>query len=124
MGFKKIIKKINKKSKYFYLVLLYKKNINDLRESAGIKIMKKFLENGYSIDYTDKYIPKVNININKIKKKFYSINNYSNNLKKYDCIILCADHDYYNYKKILISDKLIFDTRENLTLYKKNIINL
>ncbi len=123
--FKQIIKKINKKSKILLFGIAYKKNINDLRESAGIKIMKKFLENGYSIDYTDKYIPKVNININKIKKKFYSINNYSNNLKKYDCIILCADHDYYNYKKILISDKLIFDTRGRFKHYtKKNIINL
>ena len=123
--FKKIIKKINKKSKILLFGIAYKKNINDLRESAGIKIMKKFLENGYSIDYTDKYIPKVNININKIKKKIYSINNYSNNLKKYDCIILCADHDYFNYKKILISDKLIFDTRGRFKHYtKKNIINL
>ena len=103
----------------------YKKNINDSRESAGIKILGKFLKNGYLIDYTDKYIPWVDININKIKKKIYSINNYLNNLNKYDCIILCADHDYFNYKKLSNSNKLIFDTRGRFKNYtKKNIINL
>ena len=123
--FKKISNKINKKSKILLFGIAYKKNINDSRESAGIKILGKFLKNGYLIDYTDKYIPWVDININKIKKKIYSINNYLNNLNKYDCIILCADHDYFNYKKLYNSNKLIFDTRGRFKNYtKKNIINL
>ena len=46
------------------------KKISMIREeSAGIKILGKFLKKGYLIDYTDKYIPWVDININKIKKK-------------------------------------------------------
>ena len=83
------------------------------------------MKNGYSIDYTDKYIPQVIINVNNLKKKINSINYNKSNLKKYDCIILCADHDYFDYKKISNSNKLIFDTRgrfKNLT--KNNIIKL
>ena len=123
--FKKISKKIKKRSKILLFGIAYKKNINDLRESAGIKIMKKFLENGYSIDYTDKYIPQVIINVNNVEKKINSINYNTSTLKKYDCVILCADHDYFDYKKISNSNKLIFDTRGRFKHYtKKNIINL
>ena len=88
-----------------------KKNINDHRESAGVKILQKFANNKYNIDYSDQFIPKILVNIDKKKKVFKSIEIKRDTLKKVDCIIIAADHDYFNYKMIANSCKIIFDTR-------------
>ena len=109
--YKQIIKKINKNSKILLLGIAYKKNINDHRESAGVKILQKFANNKYNIDYSDQFIPKILVNIDKKKKVFKSIEIKRDTLKKVDCIIIAADHDYFNYKMIANSCKIIFDTR-------------
>ena len=119
--FNKICKKIKKNSKILLLGIAYKKNINDLRESAGVKIMKKFKKKGYYIDYTDKYIPHITLDKKIVKSKKYNKNLF----KKYKCAIICADHDYFNYKTLYKSNTIIFDTRGRFKYYnKENIISI
>lgn len=105
------IKKILNKSRGKKIILLgmaYKKNIEDTRESASIKIFKELKHNSsYKIVYCDPLVKKI-----KIKNKIYSslITNKVN-FNNYDFIIIATDHDQFNYKKILNSNKRIIDLR-------------
>jgi len=113
----KIIKKENKKNyrtKILILGLAYKKNIEDLRESAGIKIMTSLLKKKYFLEYSDPYV-KSEV-INRVRKKSIKIN--KKNIKKFDCVILVTDHDKYNYKLITKYSKILIDTRGKI--YRKN----
>jgi UDP-N-acetyl-D-glucosamine dehydrogenase len=98
----------NKKNKLLILGVAYKKNINDSRESPAIKILNHFLKKCKSIKFHDPYISSILVNNKKVQsvKKF----NY-NNLKYYDATIICTDHDFYDFKKIIKNSKLVFDTR-------------
>ena len=88
----------------------YKKNIDDMRESPSIPIIKGLKRRSHKISYSDQYIKK----IPKIKNfdiKLSNIKITKNSLSKFDCVLILADHDYYDYKKILKYSKIIFDTR-------------
>ena len=121
----KIIK--NKKiKKILILGIAYKKNIEDTRESSGVKIFQKLKENKEQIDYCDPYVNKYEF---KIKNKLVFINskkNSENVFKKYDCFIICADHDVFNYKKLNKTNKYIIDLRAKFLNEKNNkkIINI
>ena len=101
------------------LGLSYKKNIDDYRNSPSLKIFEYFLNKKIKIKFNDNFVKKITIN----NKEFLStnINNYKN-LYKFDAIIILTDHDYYNYKKIIINSKLIFDTRNKVK--SSNVFNL
>ncbi len=102
---KKIIQKLKKKDKILLLGLTYKKDVNDMRESASLKIFKSLISKKYNVQYNDPYISDV-----KIGNKVYSsiaINNYN----QFDSILLLTDHSDFEYNKILKEGKLIFDTR-------------
>ena len=107
---KKIIK--NKKiKKILILGIAYKKNIEDTRESSGVKIFEKLKENKEQIEYCDPFINKYEFNINNKPVFINSKKNSENVFKKYDCFILCADHDVFNYKKLNKTNKYIIDLR-------------
>ncbi len=108
-----IIKKIEKvlkkkKQKILILGVAYKKNVNDSRESPAIKILNHFAKNYKNIKYHDPYISSVIIN-NKKMKSLKKIN--YNRLKFFDAVIICTDHDFYDFKEVIKKSNLIFDTR-------------
>ena len=107
---KNILQRLKKTDKILVLGLTYKKDINDLRESPSLKILKKLIVKKYNINYKDPYIKNINVN----GKIYYSTS--TNNYNKFDAILLLTDHSDFNYKKILKEGKLIFDTRGK---YKK-----
>ena len=60
------------------------------------------------MDYTDPYF-KGEIVINKKKIKKVKIN--YNKISKYSALIIIADHDKFNYKKLKEKSSIIVDTR-------------
>ncbi len=97
-----------KNKKILILGVAYKKNVNDERESPALKMIQYFMKKTKNIFYHDPYIKSVYVG----KKKVNSINNFSyKNLKYYNAIIICTDHDFYNFKKVIKYSKLVFDTR-------------
>ena len=106
---KKIEKNINPVNKKILILgVAYKQNVNDIRESPAIKIFDYLSKKSKNIFFHDPHVNKIfikNKKIESLKKIKY------NNLKSYDAIIICTDHDYYNFKKVVRNSKLIFDTR-------------
>lgn len=106
----KELKISKKKVKILILGLAYKKNIDDLRESSSLKLIKLLKLNGIiKICYADPFIKKIytrdfNFGIENIKIT-------PKNLKKFDIVIIMTDHDKFDFKLILKHSKFIIDTR-------------
>jgi len=116
----KICKKIKKKKiKILILGVAYKKNVNDTRESAIIKLFTSLSNYKHSISYYDPYIANIEIYKNYSKQKIFSEKSSIKNLKKFDLVILGTDHDKFNYKKIFKDSKLLIDLRNRSKKFKK-----
>ena len=123
-----IIKKINliksrfyknkKKLKILILGVSYKKNVDDLRESSSVRLIKKLKKENYQIDYSDPFVKK-KINIRDFNSNQKSIRINKTNLSKYDISILMTDHDKFDYKKIYNYSKRIIDCRGKFTIDEK-----
>jgi UDP-N-acetyl-D-glucosamine dehydrogenase len=109
------LKKIKKKKKKVLILgIAYKKNINDTRESPGIKIFSNLSKiKNLDIDYQDKFVLNTIINKKLIKSRILNYKNLSN----YDLIILMTDHSYFNSSKIVQYSKKIIDCRGLLKSY-------
>ena len=117
----KIIKKNKKLRKDFKILILglsYKKNIDDLRESASIKLIEYFKNNNINYEFSDPYIKnKINTRSLKITKKSLKIT--KKNLRKFDISILMTDHDIFDYKTIYENSKNIIDCRGRYSIDNK-----
>ena len=95
---KLILRKKNLKiasSKILIIGIAYKKNIDDLRESASLKLISFLTKKVGKIDFHDNFIKNkiVTRNFNSEKK---SIRITKSNLSRYDLTIIMTDHDYLN----------------------------
>lgn len=107
--------------KILILGIAYKKNVNDCRESPAFEIIKILKSKGYSVSYSDPYLPKIpklrSFNFSGMK----SLRINKKNLKSFDAIILVTDHDNFDYKLIQKNSKLIIDTRHRFDKEKNNV---
>jgi len=119
------LKKLNLKieeQKFFILGAAYKKDINDLRESPTLDLIRIFQKNNISFIYNDDYIKK--IESKKLKKKYFSNKLNKKNIIRNDIIILMTDHSYYNAKLVINNSKIIFDTRNFFKTKSRKVITL
>ncbi|MFA6635504.1 MAG: nucleotide sugar dehydrogenase [Candidatus Omnitrophota bacterium] len=108
-----ILKKYGKKIKNSKILILgaaYKKNINDLRESPALDVMKALDNKKAKWAYSDAYIPY--LDIHGLKSK--SVKLSPNLVKKQDLVVILTDHSNVDYKMVAKNSKRIFDTR-NIT---------
>ena len=118
------LKKLNFKAKKILVVgVSYKKNIDDTRESAALKIIKKLKKDGFFVKYYDPYAKDLNL-LDKNKRISVSRLDTLDTNEIFDCSIIITDHDRINYKKIVKKSNYIFDTRNVLKMKNKKIFNL
>ncbi len=89
-----------------FLGVTYKKNINDLRESPAINLIKRCIKDNINVKFNDPYVKSIKIN-----KKIINSISLNKNLEKIDFAVLTTDHDIYDYKKIYKKFSKIIDTR-------------
>ena len=95
------------KAKILVLGVTYKKDVKDLRKSPALDIIEILQKKALSVEYYDPLIPY--LKLAQIDLKSIKLN--KQNLARFDCAIIAADHSSLNYKFILRNSKLIFDTR-------------
>ncbi len=118
-GLKKIILK-QKNKKTLIIGLSYKKNIGDTRESAGLKFFTKLMKENINVKFLDYLVEKIEVN----GKIFKSINLKYKNLSRFGVVIICSDHDFYNYEKILKNSNLVIDARNRYKFDHPKIIKI
>ncbi len=120
LALNKINKSING-SRVLVLGISYKKNVDDMRESPSVHIMEKLRELGALVEYSD---PHVTV-FPKMREHHFDLISQSltsNNLNKFDCIVLATDHDKFDYELIINNAKLIVDTRGKYSPNHNNVI--
>lgn len=109
----KIIWALNKRgkpvagSKILVLGAAYKKDIDDLRESPAISVIRDLLRKGGNVVYNDPYIPRLKVNGQTLRSKPL----IKELVKKADCVVILTNHSAYDYPLIVKNAKLIIDTR-------------
>jgi len=99
-----------KGSKILILGLAYKKNVDDTRESPSFKLIELLEEKGAYVDYNDPHIP-LPPKMRRGQLERNSVELTTENLAKYDCVIISTDHDAYDPDFIVKNSALIVDTR-------------
>ena len=92
------------------LGVAYKKNMDDLRESPALKIIDLLLKKGAKITYSDPHVPHIG------KLRNYDFDLHSKNLSgelltQSDLVMICTDHDKFDYGLIKEKSPLLLDTR-------------
>jgi UDP-N-acetyl-D-glucosamine dehydrogenase len=115
--------KILNKLKILFIGISYKKNVDDVRESPSVDLIKLFYENKALFDYHDPYVHKFNFNFlkKKIKTK-KSIKLNPRNILNYDLVVISTDHDNIDYELISKNAHLILDTRGKYSSLDERII--
>lgn len=99
-----------KGSKVLVLGAAYKPDIDDLRESPAIDVIRLLQQKGAEVSYHDPYIPQIKHDGWTVK----SIKNLDDGIKTADCVVIVTNHKAYDYKALLNNAKLIVDTRNAL----------
>lgn len=99
-----------KGSKILVLGLAYKKDIDDVRESPSLELIKLLKEHGAKVDYNDPQVLKTH------KMREYDLKMVSKKLspkmlKSYDAVLISTDHTAYDYQEIVDNAQLVVDTR-------------
>lgn len=89
------------------LGIAYKKDIDDVRESPVLEILKELDKAGADWKVVDPFVPE--FKHNKEKVKTYALTEEL--IQQADIVLLTTDHSDFDYKLIAEKSKVIFDTR-------------
>ena len=101
------------------LGVAYKKDVDDVRESPALEIMKLLKERGADLSYSDPYIPKLH------KMREYDFSYMSSLpltkeiLAEKDVVLITTDHSNTDYQWVVDHSNLVIDTR-NATRHVRN----
>ncbi|MFH1625431.1 MAG: nucleotide sugar dehydrogenase [Pseudomonadota bacterium] len=108
-------------SRILVLGVAYKKDIDDVRESPALDIIKILKEKGAEVAFNDPNVPFIKTDDLEMTSMVLD----EELLKEMDCVVITADHSNYNWGWIVEKANLIVDTR-NATrgMEKEKIIRL
>jgi len=110
-----------KGSKVLVLGIAYKKNVDDMRESPAVELMKLLEEKGAIVNYSDPHVPK----FPKMRSYAFDLSSVSitpKSVKDYDLVLLATDHAAFDYELIKNNASLIVDTRGIYKGKESNIV--
>lgn len=95
-----------KNSSILILGIAYKKDINDIRESPALDIIKFLVQKEAKVFYNDPYVHYLE-GYDDVKK----IELEDGILQQMDCILIATDHSNYDFEWIVKNSTLVVDTR-------------
>jgi UDP-N-acetyl-D-glucosamine dehydrogenase len=103
-------KKTVKGARFLILGVAYKRDIDDIRESPALAIMKLLQDKGARVAYNDPHVPK----LHPMRKYSFTMSSKPLTealLRKMDLVMIITDHSQYDYQWIVTNAPLIVDTR-------------
>ncbi len=109
-----------KNSKVLVLGIAYKKNIDDMRESPALEIIKLIRERGALAAYSDPHIPAFHGH-GVYDFVMDSVALTADAIAGYDALVLATDHDRFDYGLIAENARMVVDSRGR---YREDMGNL
>ena len=103
----RIFAKALNKSTVLILGVAYKKDIQDVRESPALDVIKLLEDKGAKILYNDPFVPMIVWH----KAKHKSRKLTTKLLRQADVAVILTDHSSYDYQWIVDESKAVFDSR-------------
>jgi len=101
-------KKSLSESKVLVLGVAYKKDIDDIRESPSLDIIKLLEAKKAQVLYNDPYVSELVLDGG---NKYKSVHINARTVGSVDCVAILTDHSDYNYQWIVDKAKVVVDTR-------------
>lgn len=99
-------------AKILVVGLAYKKNVDDMRESPSLHVIRMLRDRGAQVDYYDPHIPvAADTPEHPEAAGMASIAWSTEALAAYDCAVICTDHDAVDYAALAKAVPLVVDTR-------------
>ena len=108
-------------SQIIILGVAYKKNVNDVRESPALDVMKLLENDGAELSFYDPYVSFVELNGNRMMGIETLTKETLNNS---DAIVIMTDHDQIDFQFVEENSDLIIDSRNVIKNDHPNVIKL
>jgi UDP-N-acetyl-D-glucosamine dehydrogenase len=99
--------KPTKKSRVLILGVAYKKDIDDVRETPAVRIIKTLQERGATVLYNDPYVKTLAVNSHSLTSHVLT----PRLMETADCTVIITNHSCYDYPDIVRRSQLVIDTR-------------
>ena len=96
-------------SRILVLGVAYKRDIDDLRESPALDIIRLLEEKGARVDYHDPYVPEIREDGH--SSAHVGIDLTEAVLRDVDCVVITTDHQIVDYRFVVRHAQLVVDTR-------------
>ena len=94
-------------SRMLVLGVAYKKNIDDMRESPALDVIRLLEERGATVDYHDPFVPKFREGDHEVSGVALT----DEALRQADAVVIVTDHDGVDYQRVMDVAGLVVDTR-------------
>ncbi len=94
-------------AKVFVLGVAYKKDIDDLRESPALDVIRLLEKDGAEVTYHDPYVPE----FAEDGERWTSVELTDEALSSVDAVVILTDHSDFDYDQIVRQSKVLVDTR-------------
>jgi len=97
-------------SRILMLGIAYKKNVGDIRESPSVEMMDQLRQGGALVEYCDPYFP----SFPPMRRYAFDLESRpfsAETLRGYDCVVIGADHDLFDYDLVFREAARVVDTR-------------
>ena len=108
-------------SQILVIGVAYKKNVNDVRESPALDVMKLLKNDGAELSFYDPYVSFVGLNGNRMMGIETLTKETLNNS---DAIVIMTDHDQIDFQFVEENSDLIIDSRNVIKNDHPNVIKL
>jgi len=108
-------------SRILVLGIAYKKNIDDVRESPAAALMELLRTQGAVVEYSDPHVPV----FPRMREHAFDLKSVALDpgvLARYDCVVVVADHDAFDFAMIAEHARLVVDTRGRYREPRPNLV--
>ena len=108
-------------SQILVIGVAYKKNVNDVRESPALDVMKLLENDGAELSFYDPYVSFVGLNGNRMMGMETLT---KETLNDSDVVIIMTDHDQIDFQFVVENSNLIIDSRNVIKKDHSHVIKL
>jgi len=94
-------------SRILVLGVAYKKDINDMRESPALDVIRLLEKQGADVSYHDPYVPK----FHEDGHEYSSVELTDKEIASADAVVIVTDHSSVNYQRVVDLAAVVVDTR-------------